>query len=170
MTHPVPVLSALAVAALALGAPAAAGDTQGWDVTENGKTCLMVSTFEDDVSVGLIWAAPNGDVSFMTAGDDLEKIAGKAGATVALDIKFDGQVPHTDWTDDVARVVSVGNHRVAVIGNWGPSLSKELADTVAGSGKVSVRVGDKDLGSYDLAGSRAASDKLTQCGTQIAAK
>jgi hypothetical protein len=50
MTHPVPVLSALAVAALALGAPAAAGDTQGWDVTENGKTCLMVSTFEDDVS------------------------------------------------------------------------------------------------------------------------
>jgi hypothetical protein len=171
MAHRLPLFSALAVAAVALaaGSAAPARDTEGWDVGPYGKVCTMTSTFEDDVSVGLIWAAPDGEVSFMTGGGDLEKIAGKAGATVSLNASFDGDVPHTDWTDERARVVSVGPHSVAVVADWGPALSKELADTVAGSSMVVVKIGDKQVGSYDLTGSRAAAEELKRCGAKIAA-
>jgi opacity protein-like surface antigen len=172
MAHPVPVLSTLAVAAvaLALGTPALAAETQGWEVTPSGNTCMMLSTFEDDVSVGLALTAPAGEISFVAAGDEVEKLAGQAGSTVSLNARFDGDVPHNDWTDDRARVVSLGHHRIAVIADWGPALSQELASTVGGSATVAIRIGDKPLGSYNLSGSRAASAELTRCGTRIAAK
>ena len=171
MAHRLPLFAtfAAAAAAVAVGTAAPARETEGWDVVGHGKTCTMLSTFEDDVSVGLIWTAPNGDVAFMAAGDEVAKIAGNAGATVALNVKFDGQVPHTDWTDDRARVVPVGAHGVAVIADWGHDLSKELADTVARSGTVALSIGGKAVGSYDLAGAKAAADELARCGAQIAA-
>lgn len=172
MTHRVSVIATLALgaAALALAAPAGADDGQGWEVTPNGKTCTMVSIFEDNMSVGLILTSPDGDVSFIAAGDGLEKVAGKAGGTVPLHIKFDGQVPHNDWTHQTAQVVAIGTHRVAVVADWGVPLAKEFAATVAGSNKVSIRVGDTDLGSYDLSGSREASAELMRCGARVAAK
>ncbi len=38
------------------------------------------------------------------------------------------------------------------------------------AGHVTIRVGDRALGSYDLAGSPAAYRALTHCGGQIATK
>ena len=171
MTHPVslPAALALGAAALAFAAPAAADDAQGWEITPNGKTCTMLSVYEGNMSVGLILAAPEGDVSFIAAGDGLEKVAGKAGATVPLHIRFDGHVQHTDWTHQSAQVVAIGTHRVAVVADWGVPLAKEFAATVAGSNKVTIDVGGKDSGSYDLSGSREASAELMRCGTQVAA-
>jgi hypothetical protein len=162
------LLLAAATAGLALAAPAGADDTQGWEVTANGKNCTMLSTFEDNVSVALIWSSSTGNVTFMAAGDSLEKFAGRPGSTVALNVKFDGKVPHYDWTDNAARVIPVGTHGVGVIADWGPEYAKELTDTLAASGKATVRIGDKDIGVYDVSGGRAATDELRRCGAQLA--
>jgi len=157
-----------AIAALALAAPVSADDTQGWEVSASGKTCTMLSTFEDNVSVALILSSSTGDVTFMAAGDALEKVAGKPGSTVSFNVKFDGKVPHFDWTDNAARVVPVGTHGVGVIADWGPEYSKELADTLAASGKATIRIGDQDVGVYDVSGGRAAADERRRCGAQLA--
>jgi hypothetical protein len=160
---------AVAAGALVLAAPAAADDSDGWEISSNGTSCTMLSTYEDNVSVALLWGT-DGDVSFMAAGGDLEKSAGKAGGTVPLTVRFDGDVPHREWKATAAQVVAVGTRHVGVIADWGPELGKEFADTVARSGNVSIRVGDRDLGSYDLSGSREASASLMACGTQLASR
>lgn len=167
----VPVFSsaAMAAAVLVVAAPAAADDTDGWEISSNGTSCTMLSTFEDNVSVALL-AAQDGDISFMAAGPSLEKIAGKAGATVPLTVRFDGEVPHREWKATAAQVVPVGTRSVGVIADWGPSLAKEFTDTVASSGKVSIRIGDTEMGNYDLSGSRAASVALRACGVQLASR
>jgi hypothetical protein len=172
MARSLPIISSLAAAAvaLAMGAPASAADADGWEILPNGKTCTMLSTYEDDVSVGLISTGASGDVSFMTAGESLENIAGAPGAIVTLHVKFDGPVEHADWTDEMARVVDVGNHRVAVIADWGPEYSRELAQTLGASGKATISIGAREIGSYNISGGRAAAEELMRCGTSVAAR
>ena len=161
--------------ALALGAPALAassddGTVEGWDVAPFGQSCRMVTTFEDDVTIGLVWTPGSTDLSFMAFGDSWKKVAGRVGSTVPVNLKFDGKVPHDDWTDQHAHVISLGHNRIAVVADWGPDFAKELASTVSRSGTVKLSVGNKVIGTYDLGGSPAAYEQLMHCGSEVASK
>jgi hypothetical protein len=167
--------SMFAVLACAFGAPAMAdppvGDpAQGWEVISAGQACQMISTFEDDVTIGLVWTPKAGNLSFLAFGDNWKKVAGKPGSKVPVNLKFDGKVPHDDWTDEAAHVVSLGTNRTAVIADWGPEMAKELASTVSGSGTVKLSVGGKPIGTYNIDGSPAAYEQLMHCGSELASK
>ena len=158
---------------LAAGVPATASaddPADGWDVQNVGQACRMVSTFEDNVTIGLIWTPETKDLEFLAFGDDWKKVAGQAGSSVPINLKFDGKVPHDDWTADHASVIPIGSSKVAVVADFGPTLATELANTVSSSQSVAVTVGGKRIGSYDLGGSPAAYQLLMRCGEQIAAR
>jgi hypothetical protein len=171
MAYPVRLLSTLAAAAaaLALAAPAGARDVStidGWELNATGKACSMTSTFSDDVTIGLIWTPATGDLSFIAAGPKWDEL--RAQATAALELSFDGDSPYSQWEDQRANVMPNGVGKLAVIGSWGASHKEDLAKAVAAASKVTVRVGGRDLGEYDLAGSPAAYRALMKCGTQVA--
>jgi len=170
MAYPVRFLYTLAAAAgvLALAAPAAARTIGEWDVKPSAKSCTMLSTFEDDVSIGLV-SGKDGRLSFMTGGEGLAPFV-RGGQKVSLDLKFAGKVPHDDWADEAAAVVALGDGQVMVIADWGPSLGHELADTVTASSTVTVRIGGQLVGTYDLSGSPSAYRELSRCGSEIASK
>jgi hypothetical protein len=163
------IRSALALGAvtLALAAPAGAKTVDSWEVSSSGKTCTMVSTFADDVTVGLILSPKTGELGFIAT---LPHPNGVRGApTAQLQLAFDGDSPYTQWEDERATVVA-GLDNDAVISTWGAAHSEELAKAVSAASHVKVRVGDKDIGTYDLAGSPAAYRALTRCGGLIAVK
>jgi hypothetical protein len=162
-----PTTFALAAAALAFAAPAGARTINGWEVSANGQTCTMMSTFEDDVAVGLIWSPRSGELGFVATVPHPSGLGGQAAATLAL--TFDGDTPLTEWEDKRAAVVA-GKYGDAVIGNWGAAHSDALATAVAGANHVVVRVGGRTVGTYDLAGSPAAYYELTHCGSRLAAR
>jgi hypothetical protein len=155
---------ALTAAAFALAGPAAARTIDNWEVQSSAKSCMMLSTFADDVTIGLI-SPEGGNLSFMVGGEGIAREV-PGGQKVTLDLKFAGTAPHNDWTDEAARVLPRDNGRVAVIADWGPSLAAELGDTVTASSTVTVTVGGQTIGTYDLAGSPAAYRALMKCGGQ----
>jgi hypothetical protein len=158
---------ALATAALALAAPAGARTVNSWEVLPNQQNCTMVATFEDDVSIGLIWSPTSGELGFMAAVPRPSGLSEQPAASLML--TFDGNAPLTEWEDQRAAVVP-GADSDAVIANWGAAHSAELAKTVGGARHVVVRIGDRTIGTYDLAGSPAAYRELTHCGSQIASR
>ena len=158
---------ALAAASLALAGPAGARTVDSWEVDSAGKSCTMVSTFADNVTIGLIWSPQTGELAFMTTVPRPHEW--KAQKTVPLVLSFDGKVPLTQWEDQHAAVVASGDSD-AVVGNWGREHAADLARTINGSSHVSLRVDDKGIGTYDLTGSPAAYRALIHCGSQIASK
>lgn len=166
-------IASLAFAALVtvLAAPAAARDIStidGWELSTTGKTCTMATTFDDDVTIGLVWSPKTGELGFMAAGLRWNELQDRK--TTPLDLSFDGTGPISQWEDQRATVVLGGAGKTAAIANWGADHADELAKAVAGASHVTVRVGDRDLGSYDLAGNTSAYRALMRCGNQIAAK
>ena len=170
MAYPVRFLAgvALAAAALALAAPAAARAVGEWEVTLGAKSCSMLSTFEDDVSIGLV-APRKGALSFIAGGKGIAPLL-RAGQKVALDLKFAGKVPHDDWADDAALVLTGPDGGRMVVADWGDSFARELADTVTASSTVTLTLGGKTVGTYDLSGSPAAYGQLSRCGSELASK
>jgi hypothetical protein len=155
---------ACAGAAAALAASAGARDfasVEGWDISTAGRTCTMASTFADDVTIGLVWSPETRELGFMAAGPGWDELRGKK--TVALDLAFDGDTPLAQWEDQRAAVLG-GSEKIAAIGNWGAEHADELARAVSSSSRVTVRVGGRAVGSYDLAGSPAAYRTLMRCG------
>jgi hypothetical protein len=127
----------------------------------------MISTFEDDVSIGLIWSPSTAELGFVTALPRPSGLREKSATTITL--TFDGDAPFTEW-QDLRAVVTPGADSDAVVANWGAAHSKELAQSVGSASHVVVRVGDRTVGRYDLSGSRAAYRELTHCGTRLAAR
>lgn len=170
MAYPVRSLSgmALAGAVLALAAPAAASAVGDWEVLPGAKSCTMLSTFEDDVAIGLI-APRKGALSFIAGGKGIGPLL-RPGQKVAVDLKFAGKVPHDDWADDAALVLAAPGGGTMVVADWGDAFAKELADTLTASSTVTLTIGGKTVGTYDLSGSRAAYGRLSRCGSQLAAK
>jgi hypothetical protein len=171
MAYRVPALIALAGAAAALtsAAPAGARDVatvEGWELNATATACSMTSTFADDVTIGLVWSPGRGELSFLAAGPKWNEL--RSQTTTALELTFDGDSPYSQWEDQQANVVPNGAGKLAVISNWGPEHKDDLAKAVAAASRVSVRVGTRELGAYDLAGSRAAYRALMKCGTQVA--
>ena len=162
------VLAALAPAFAPLAAARDISTIDGWELSTTGKTCTMATTFADDVTIGLVWSPRTGELGFMAAGLRWNELNDRK--TVALDLSFDGDGPITQWEDERATVVLGGTGKTAAIANWGADHTDELAKTVGAASHVTVRVGDRDLGSYDLAGNAAAYRALMRCGNQVAAK
>ena len=160
--------AAFAGVALALAGPAGARSVGEWEVSPGPKSCIMLSTFEDDVSIGLL-SPKTGGLSFIAGGEGLAGLV-RPGQKVGLNLKFAGKVPHDDWTDDAAAVTAMPDGRVVVMADWGTSFAAELADTVTASSTVTVSVGGKAVGTYDLSGSPLAYRQLTRCGSELAAK
>lgn len=150
----------------ALAAPAGARTVDSWEVSQAGQSCTMLSTFEDDVSIGLMWSPKSGELGFMAAIPHPNEVTGKA---AAIELSFDGDAPLTQWEDDHAAIVG-GDRSDAVIANWGAAYADALAKTVRASSHVTVRVGGRAIGTYDLAGSPAAYRELTHCGSRIASR
>ena len=89
--------------------------------------------------------------------------------SAALELSFDGNGPYKDW-EQANAPVTTGDDNVAVIGNWGKEHADDLARSVAAATRVRVRIGDREVGSYDLAGSQAAYRALMRCGEKLAAR
>lgn len=170
MAYPVRFLSSMAVtaAAVALVAPARAHTVGDWEVNSGARSCTMLSTFEDNVSIGLI-SPRNGALSFVAGGEGLAAFV-HPGQNVSLDLKFTGKVPHDEWSADRAAVSAASDGGPMVVADWGATYAQELADTVTASSAVTVSVGGKTLGTYDLSGSPAAYRRLSRCGGELAAK
>lgn len=166
------VLMGFTLAALvcALAGPAGArsiNTIEGWDLDSTPKTCTMTTTFSDDVTIGLVLSPSTSELGFMAAVP--QALAPGGGKTAPIVLTFDGAGPYTHWEEQKAAVVN-GEDKVAVIANWGAEHADDLAKTVAAASHVAIRVGERDLGSYDLSGSPAAYRALTRCGSQLAAR
>ena len=160
--------SSLALAALlALAAPVGARTIDSWEVLPNGQRCTMVSTFEDDVSIGLIWSPRNGELGFLATVPHPNAVRGNA--TTPIMLTFDGDARLTEWEDQHAAVVA-GKDSDALVATWGPAHSDDLAKAFGAARHVSLRVAGETVGTYDLSGGPAAYRELTQCGRQLAAK
>jgi hypothetical protein len=160
----------LALAALlpVLASPASArwiNSIDGWDLNSTPKTCAMSTTFDDDVTIALVWSPSTSELGFMAGAPSTPALAGRKTAPLAL--SFDGDGPYTQWEDQAAKVIP-GDKNVGVIGNWGAEHSDQLASAVAGASHVDVRIGDRDLGQYQLSGSKAAYQALMKCGRLLA--
>jgi len=79
-------------------------------------------------------------------------------------------VPHDDWADDAALVIAAPGGGPMVVADWGDAFARELADTVTASSSVTLTIGGKTVGTYDLSGSPAAYGRLSRCGSELAAR
>jgi hypothetical protein len=158
---------ALAAAALALAAPAGARTVDSWEVVPNQQNCTMLSTFEDDVSIGLVWAPKTGELGFVAALPRPSGLGERPVAAIAL--TFDGDAPLTEWEDQQAAVLA-GPVNDTVIANWGAAHADELARAVGAASHVAVSIGGRKIGTYDLSGSDAAYRALSRCGGQLASR
>ena len=164
------IRSMFATALLASAAIAPAGartmdSVAGWEMTQTTRNCTMTSTFSDNVSVGLVWAPQTGELGFIASLPHPQPLKNNGKAALAL--SFDGSTPYTQWDDDAAAVVD-GPENVAVIANWGAGHADDLARAVAASGHVTVAVGGRTVGTYELSGSPAAYQALKRCGKLVA--
>ncbi len=85
--------------------PAGARDistVDGWELSTTGKTCTMVSTFADDVMIGLILSPKTGELGFMAAGHELEGAADKEDGRGRPHVRR--RRPITQWEDQRAVV------------------------------------------------------------------
>ena len=163
----VPAALGVAAAALALSAPAAARTIRGWEVGRNRDFCMMQSSFQDNVTLAFVWHPQSGELGFMAAGEGWTELVGQQGKPATIEITFDGGVPPADWIDEGAHVVLMPD-REGVVGGWGSEHSDELANAATHATGVTVRVGKRDLGSFDLSGVPAAYRELMRCGKQFA--
>jgi len=164
--HPKLAGLAIAAAALALAGPAAARTIGGWSVEPTDKTCMMSSAFADDVTLALVWDPAAGDLGFL-AGGAWETLNGKRGERVALELKFDSNAEYTEWVDEGARVIAAPGGKHAVVGSWGSQYAEAFGSTVSSASRVTVRVGETELGAYDLTGTAAAYRELMRCGREL---
>jgi hypothetical protein len=158
----------LPLAALALAAPAGARTIGGWEVTPGTDSCSMSTAFEDDVTLALIWSPKEGNLGFLAAGEGKGWSGLRAqGERAPLELRFASTAEFKEWQDNGASVVSGRGGKDGVIGYWGSERSSDLGETVASASSVSVRVGEMDLGAYDLDGTRAAYRELMRCGREL---
>jgi hypothetical protein len=161
------LINGIALGALlpALAAPAAAHSIktiEGWEINATAKTCSMTTTFTDNVTISVIWAPTTGELGFMAAVPPDSYDLG-ARTTAPLELSFDGDGSYREWQDEKATLLR-GNDSVGVIGNWGAEHAQQLAGTVTTASHVTVRVGDREVGRYELSGSPAAYQALLRCG------
>ncbi|MGV3554415.1 MAG: hypothetical protein ACO1OD_04100 [Croceibacterium sp.] len=161
-----------AVAALVAGGAAAAADkphtVDGWQVGRGKQGgCMMTAMFDDrseeGVSLSLVWDKAAGQLGFLASSRHWNGLRERAGDPTALELNFDGNVPYRQWVHEAASFHDLGGIE-AVMGVWQAENSEDLARAVTGSRAVAVKVGETDLGTFNLSGAGPAYRELLRCG------
>jgi hypothetical protein len=160
---------AAAAAAMLAAAPLQARMIEGWEVARSKQgACMMTANFDDDsdtgVALSLVWTKADGRLAFLAASKHWNGMMKREGDPAALHLTFDGDVPYSQWLHEAARFQDLGTGTEAIMGYWGAENSARLAEAVTGSQQVSLRVGETDLGSFDISGADAAYRELLRCG------
>lgn len=156
------------LAAMAFAAPAGARTIEGWEVKPSSDSCSMSSVFEDDVTLALIWSPEGGDLGFFAASGEWDRLGALEGQGVALALRFASTAEFNEWHDDGAKIVAGrGSAKDGVIGYWGSERSPDLGETVASASSVAIRVGEIELGAYELDGIGAGYRELMRCGREL---
>ena len=164
-------LAALAAgaAALVVGLPLQARDINSWQIERsNNGACMMTATFDDaseaGVSLSLVWDKPQEQLGFLAASAHWNRLIEREGDPTALQLSFDGEVTYPQWLYEGARFQTLRNGVEAVMGVWGKEHREGLVEAVTRSNRVSVVIGDTDLGAFDISGADAAYRQLLRCG------
>ena len=72
-------------------------------------------------------------------------------------------MPYRQWVHEGARFQPMRGTE-AVMGVWGPEHRQDLVEAVLESTSVSLKVGDTELGTFDISGARQAYRELLRCG------
>ncbi|MXO59756.1 hypothetical protein GRI89_09415 [Altererythrobacter salegens] len=163
----IPVLAAAAAAALVAG-PTQARTVGSWEVGRTAPdACMMSAIFgsgESTVTLALLWHASEGRLEMLAAGRGWKDLRAREGDTASLEFNFDGQVQYSQWLSERATFSSMGVGVDGIVGDWGTEHSGDLAKAVTGSKNVNVKIGNTDLGAFDLSGADAAYRELLRCG------
>lgn len=162
------VLVAAGAAAIAT-APLQARDVNGWHVAPSKQgACMMTATFDDrsdaGVSLALVWDKPRQQLGFLAAGKHWNEALRSEGGQPSLHMSFDGDVTYRNWTYEDAHFDKLGGGIETVMGIWGDEHREFLAEAVTRSNRVAIRVGEADMGSFDISGAEAAYRELLRCG------
>lgn len=158
---------AAGLAAAAAG-PLQARDIEGWEIAPSNRGgCMMTAVFDDPsgdgVVLSLVWNEDLGQLGFLVASRDWDELRKRAGDPTALELTFDGNVPHRQWVHEGARFHDVGGSE-AVMGVWGPRDHEDLAEAMSKSSQVSLKVGNTALGAFNISGAGKAYRELLRCG------
>ena len=151
------------IAAVLAAVPLQARTVDGWEVAPSKQgACMMTATFEDE-SISLVWNKAEQQLGFLAASKRWNGLMKREGDPTALQLTFDGEVPYPQWIHEGARVQPLRGTE-AVMGVWGPEHREDLAEAVTGSSSVSLKVGDTELGTFDISGAGPAYRELLRCG------
>ena len=154
---------AAAGAAVLAAAPLQARTIGGWEVAPSKQgACMMTATFEDE-SISLVWNKAEQQLGFLAASKTWNGLMEREGDPTALQLTFDGEVRYPQWLHEGARFQPLRGTE-AVMGVWGPEHREDLAEAVTGSSSVSLKVGNTELGSFDISGAGPAYRELLRCG------
>lgn len=163
-------ISALAAAAAALlvAAPAAARTVGNWEVGRTGpEACMMSAIFgsgDDAITIAFLWHAGERRLEALAAGENLQDLHEGEGETAPLELNFDGKVEYKQWVSEQAPFTQLRGGLEAIVGDWGSEHSADLAKALTGSKNVNLKVGQTDLGNFDISGADAAYQELLRCG------
>lgn len=149
--------------AAAAATPAHARHVEGWDVAPSRQgACMMTATFEDE-SIALVWNKAEQQLGFLAASERWNGLMQREGDPTSLLLTFDGDVRYPQWLHEGARFQPLRGTE-AVMGQWGPEHRDDLAEAMTRSSRVSLKVGDTELGSFDISGAGQAYRELLRCG------
>ena len=155
-------------AAMLAAAPLQARMVEGWEVARSQQgACMMTAIFDNEsdagIALSLVWTKADGQLGFLAASKNWGALMKREGDPAALQLTFDGDVPYSQWLHEKARFRNLGTNE-AIIGYWGAENSARLAEAVTGSREVAVKIGETDLGTFDISGAGAAYRELLRCG------
>jgi hypothetical protein len=159
---------AAAGAAMLAAAPLQARMVEGWEVARSQQgACMMTAIFDNDsdagIALSLVWTEADGQLGFLAASKNWGALLEREGDPAALELTFDGDVPYSQWLHEKARFRNLGTNE-AIVGYWGAENSARLAEAVTGSREVVVKIGETDVGAFDISGAEAAYRELLRCG------
>jgi hypothetical protein len=150
-------------AAWLAAAPLQARTVGGWEVAPSKQgACMMTATFEDE-SIALVWNRADQQLGFLAASKRWNGLMKREGDPTSLHLTFNGAVRYPQWVHQSARFQPLRGTE-AVMGVWGPEHREELIDALTRSSQVSLKVGETDLGSFDISGAGPAYRELLRCG------
>ena len=163
MTSVVRLAAMAAGVASLVAAPVQARTIGGWEIAPSKQgACMMTATFGDE-SIALVWNKADRQLGFLVASKRWNRLLEREGSPTSLRLTFDGDLRHTQWLHQGARFQPLRGTE-AVMGVWGPEHREALAEAMIGSSQVSLKVGDTELGAFDISGAGPAYRELMRCG------
>ena len=157
-----------ALAAALAASPAAARSVGSWEVVRTGPdACMMSAMFgsgESSITIAFLWHAGEHRLEALAAGRNLQDLREGEGDTAPFELNFDGEVPYKQWVSEQAPFTQLRGGLDGIVGDWGSAHSADLAKALTASHNVRLKIGQTDLGSFDISGADAAYRELLRCG------